>query len=553
MGRVPYTADKVFQSVKILFDIYIFRVYNHICIYFDFAGEKIMNENQSIYVDGQSKFTVKTVLFWILNSVFIGLLSFFVIAVLIDGDFIFNMLSELLGYNFFRNNGDMVDVLYTVQQILAVVFPAVVILLVWLGVSKTKKYKRQKEEFIKKALEAAAEKRKKEEEARLEAQKAEELKRLAEEDEDDDYEESKKAFLEQKDFENTQKQFAEYAESQGLKISPDAVRKIFSAISASRAIFIKSRLDTVKLIAEILTGFFSNNAECINHRMLSELPGEENIEYNSFFTEIDKSRDGFIHFVLFCNVDKQAFSDVYSDVLQSAYLPHSTHFASNYQINEYTKKSDFIFPHNIWYIAPLDFTSDSYTEDITQTGIVIAIGDNEVSLLERSGFEIPAQPPVLEPAETVLSEIAEDADMTAADEAPKKKGMFAGFGGKPTGAVRFEEIINEAVKENTLSLDSWKKIDALEEYLASICTFKLGNVVSRQIERFAAAYMCGGGDEKTALDAAIACKIMPMITMLPREKLTSAEEKLPEFMDRVFGLTSIPQSERLIRRLFYIA
>ncbi|MGN0819165.1 MAG: hypothetical protein ACI4M6_02040 [Christensenellaceae bacterium] len=111
------------------------------------------------------------------------------------------------------------------------------------------------------------------------------------------------------------------------------------------------------------------------------------------------------------------------------------------------------------------------------------------------------------------------------------------------------DITEECLKEHSPGLDSWKKIDELEKYLASVKDYKIDNIFFRQLERYAAA-LCGlRFAESQALDVLIANRILPTVSDWDPALFNKSEIKIAEFIVNLLGEGNCTNSLRALKAM----
>ena len=87
--------------------------------------------------------------------------------------------------------------------------------------------------------------------------------------------------------------------------------------------------------------------------------------------------------------------------------------------------------------------------------------------------------------------------------------------------------------EFSLSEDTWKRIDRLEGYAARFGDFAVTNKLWLGLETYLAAAMTGEPDPATALDEALAARLMPALITALSGKLPREERSLAETLEAV--------------------
>ncbi len=100
---------------------------------------------------------------------------------------------------------------------------------------------------------------------------------------------------------------------------------------------------------------------------------------------------------------------------------------------------------------------------------------------------------------------------------------------------RFNQLIEAARKEITLSEDGLNKIHELDNYLVSKFHITFGNRIMMQIGKYVPAYVACGGKEEEALDDIISKKILRKLESQNPVYVRSNSEELIAKLDEIFG------------------
>ena len=111
---------------------------------------------------------------------------------------------------------------------------------------------------------------------------------------------------------------------------------------------------------------------------------------------------------------------------------------------------------------------------------------------------------------------------------------------KETGSVafsadRFNQLIEEARRNYSLSSEGLRKIKELDEYLISTFQITFGNRIMMQIKKFVPVYIACGGNEDEALDDLIAKKILRKLEAQNPIYVKNKSIELITKFDEIFG------------------
>ena len=108
------------------------------------------------------------------------------------------------------------------------------------------------------------------------------------------------------------------------------------------------------------------------------------------------------------------------------------------------------------------------------------------------------------------------------------------------------QTVEEAQEECFLTEEYWRKIDKLEEYLAQTSNIHFDNKFIRQIEKYIASFIACGAERTTALDAVLANRIIPYISIEKEAVITEQQSDFSLHLDEIFGLENIPLTKSAI-------
>ena len=83
--------------------------------------------------------------------------------------------------------------------------------------------------------------------------------------------------------------------------------------------------------------------------------------------------------------------------------------------------------------------------------------------------------------------------------------------------------------------DTWKKIDRIEEFANAHTPFHIGNKLWLCLEKFAYVYVACGGEKISAIDEALAAKLMIPVMSALQDKLTSEDRSVEDTVETILG------------------
>lgn len=103
------------------------------------------------------------------------------------------------------------------------------------------------------------------------------------------------------------------------------------------------------------------------------------------------------------------------------------------------------------------------------------------------------------------------------------------------------------VSNREMDEDVWKKLDRLEAYAARFGDFRMTNKIWLGLETYLAVLAAIGTDAATALDEALAVKVMPAVIRALSGKLPREERGLADTLDALFGDDRTARCRRVIK------
>ena len=112
--------------------------------------------------------------------------------------------------------------------------------------------------------------------------------------------------------------------------------------------------------------------------------------------------------------------------------------------------------------------------------------------------------------------------------------------------ARYNELLNESLAANFLSLDIWKKFDRLEEYLQGQIEFEISNPLARQIEQYTSVLLTCGKDTEAIVDEVIFSRILPMLDGYEKSQIDQEGNSFAELLDGLFGMDNLPLTHKAL-------
>ncbi len=420
------------------------------------------------------------------------------------------------------------NVLSTTTIIKLILFPLAILIVFLIASLVCAKINSLKEIFIKKyvAKMLAERKAKEERDKKLAEQNRKIVLPKQEELEDDNDSVNRQMFLEQSELPDVVKQFLEYAKLNGRELSEETIVDIFSAMSCSRVVFVQAQQSkTYESICQLLNAFFDGR---IYKENLTQYSSDGKTRKARFFEWVNGcANNNRLNVACITAQDYQTFATEYGEFLPvlinpEGYNDYAT--LSNFSIGE-----DYVFPTSIWCLVHLEDVCVS--TEFSKNCVVLNLGN--LSFESKSTQSASANIPSAFKSQFFAKPAEEPAENSTLKENPNKIISY----------TRISDIISEETSAKSLSLEIWKKLDLVEQYISLSKNNYFNNKTCRQVERYVAILLAGGLDEAKALDRVLANKILPYLVAIPRECFAENTESVSEFIDRVFGLSNLPLCE----------
>jgi hypothetical protein len=200
-----------------------------------------------------------------------------------------------------------------------------------------------------------------------------------------------------------------------------------------------------------------------------------------------------IHIVALDNVDFDTISNYFVSFARYARAPHSACAVTTHDTEG--NEVAYLLPENLWFVLNL-----------------------------REGEGLHRMPDYLTEVAAVLTPFFESADPTAShtEFAPFRYGQMLYICDRLKAAFSMEE-------------DTWKRIDRLESYAARLSGFSLTNKLWLGLEGYLSAILTLEPDPTTALDEALAARLMPALIASLSGNIPKEERSLTETLDAILG------------------
>lgn len=113
----------------------------------------------------------------------------------------------------------------------------------------------------------------------------------------------------------------------------------------------------------------------------------------------------------------------------------------------------------------------------------------------------------------------------------------------------FEELLNAAKANNTVSEENLKKVTLLDDYVIEHFRIAFGNRIVKQIRSFVPAYVGCGGTELDGLDYVLARKVFRKFESLNLSYIRDEIDGLCAYMDELFGQENMGECKSYLHML----
>ena len=295
-----------------------------------------------------------------------------------------------------------------------------------------------------------------------------------------------------------------FATEKGFKFSADTIREIFASIASSRIIIMKDMSDEkFKTIVMLLCEYFEcpvsidyASKRLVNEESVLFKDGDEGqrVKTNVLKGIEDAYKEKHnVHIIALGDVEMNSISNYFVSFARYARNP-----SGNISIearNEKNNESTYVIPQNTWII--LNLKSD---EKITNIPEYMA----DISTIVTLDY-----------TKCPVAEIRGDV----------RKFKF----------YQLDYLLDKCKNVYEFSEDTWKKIDKLEEYTKHHTEFHIGNKLCTGIERYSSTFIACEGEMTTAVDKAIAAKLLPSVIIAINKNRNKDARGLGETLDAIFG------------------
>lgn len=298
--------------------------------------------------------------------------------------------------------------------------------------------------------------------------------------------------------------FNTFAAEKGFKFAPDAVREIFASIASSRIVILKDTSDEqYKTLIMLLCEYFDCpiSIDYVSDRYINEesVLFRDGMDGERIKTNILKGIENAYNEKQ--NIQILSLADVsFSDISNYfvSFARYARNPSGNISIearNENNNETSYIIPQNTWMFIKL-----KNGEKICNIPEYLA----DISTTVKIDY-------TKSPASGVIADV--------------RKFKF----------YQLDYLLDKCKNVYEFSEDTWKKIDKLEEYTNLHAKFHLGNKICTGIEKYSSTFIACEGEMNTAIDKAVASKLLPYVILTVNNNRNKEARGLGETLDAIFG------------------
>ncbi len=317
-------------------------------------------------------------------------------------------------------------------------------------------------------------------------------------------------------FENAAAEFELYAAQRGCKFRTDVTKKIFASLASSRLVVTQGMSDAeLMTFMKLLCGYFEsdlfidhvNESYAESDSVLFKTDAQGYKSKTNVHLALDSARNArhVVHLATLTGVKCGNLPAYFTPYLNYIKNP----IANNHVVvlNDRNVEASYYIPQNVWFILNLakGERADRLPEFVSEVATV-------------NHFEF---------------------DKYAVAEQPDAVRKFSYY--------QMDYLTERAANRLFVDEDAWKKIDRLEEYVASYTPFHIGNKLWLCLERFAYVYLACGGDKVMSVDEAVAAKLMVPILSKLDGKLKADDRSLGEMVETILGEDRAEACKRIIQ------
>ncbi|MDE5722383.1 MAG: glycoside hydrolase family 3 C-terminal domain-containing protein [Clostridia bacterium] len=304
------------------------------------------------------------------------------------------------------------------------------------------------------------------------------------------------------DFKTVCSEFSLFSAERGISVGVPSVRRLFSALCASRFVLLKTNPALAPEFLKILCAYFGS-AYCPD-LLPEDLKGALFAETQNGAEASDSAK------AVAGAMDKKhavhvaAFAEMSLKETGEAFAPFEKYIRNPLSSVGRTR---FKVPQNLWLMPVLNGISD---------------------LFEADGFPLK---------EGCLLDI----DISAVPEKQVKTPV------REPSYYQLKKLADAAKRAYCLDEEKcWKKLDKFEKLLSEKSDFKLDNKTCQRLEAYSSVYTACGGEEQDALDCAVAAKLILPAAAVSADINSRKSGSLSKLVESAFG-EDMPECKKVLK------
>jgi hypothetical protein len=333
-------------------------------------------------------------------------------------------------------------------------------------------------------------------------------------------------------------QFITFAFERGVAVDAATARMVFSALSSSRLLILRSDdsemlMKFIPLLSEYFgtefaVDYYGENTD--GNALFERKDGYGNVELSAIARKLTVASpaDESLHTAVLMGVRCEDIKSTFAPVIRYIDQPER-------ETEVFIKGSangSYVLPENVWFIVTLadgeKFTDiPKYILDMAcLVDLSLKTGDSRTRLVAEKSGE------------------GENGEMRIVEqEIERERTAF-----KPLAYSQFSKLARHALRDYQIDEVLWKRVDKTEEYVKNACAdYRIENKQWQRLEKYVATYLASGGEEEESLDSAMAQRLIPAMTVSLATAKKLPEEKFAHALENVFGEGHVNRSIKVVK------
>ncbi|MBQ3505668.1 MAG: glycoside hydrolase family 3 C-terminal domain-containing protein [Clostridia bacterium] len=334
------------------------------------------------------------------------------------------------------------------------------------------------------------------------------------------------------------KQFITFAFERGVAVDAATARMVFSALSSSRLLILRSDdsemlMKFIPLLSEYFgtefaVDYYGENTD--GNALFERKDGYGNVELSAIARKLTSATpaDESLHTAVLMGVRCEDIKSTFAPVIRYIDQPER-------ETEVFIKgaaNGSCVLPENVWFIVTLadgeKFTDiPKYILDMASlVDLSLKSGDARTRLVaEKTGEEESGEMRIVE------------------QEIERERTSFQSL-----AYSQFAKLSRNALRDYQIDEVLWKRVDKTEEYVQNACgDYRIENKQWHRLEKYVATYLAAGGEEEEALDCAMAQRLIPAMAVSLATAKKAPEEKFAHTLENVFGEGHVNRSVKVVK------